>query len=48
MRSLIDAREMDMNQLKASHKQQLDLFKIIYKEKGYREAEQIYQEKATR
>jgi len=48
MRRLINNKEVEMSQLKADHKNQLDMYKVIYKESGYREAEQVHQEKATR
>ena len=48
MRHLVDSKEVEINQMKISHKEQLELYKMIYKDSGYREAEQVYQEKATR
>lgn len=48
MRSLIDSKQIELNELKAFHLKQLDTYKVIYKDAGYREAEHVYQEKETR
>ena len=48
MRRLIDDKEFEITQVKLAHKEELEFYKAIYKDSGYREAEQMYKERETR
>ena len=48
MRGLIDGKTMELNELKVEHLKQINTFKAIFKDSGYREAEQVYKERETR